>query len=199
MPTGQLTLSGTVTTGNSGGLGGAVVNAWVQTTGSSYSYWYAHGTTLSDATGDFLLEALPESSTLQMQVSGDGYFQQCASPPVRLVADARLNVELVPRGKLSASPDSVPPPAPGFRLITGRVSNIGAMGTEAAVGAMVDFESFMDFPAALVVTDDDGRYLLCGVPDDQAVTICAGSSSGSGCRTVPSGQSTGIDFTFPDD
>jgi hypothetical protein len=41
-----------------------------------------------------------------MKAWGDGYFQQCASPPVRLVADARLNVELVPRAKLSASPDA---------------------------------------------------------------------------------------------
>ena len=57
----------------------------------------------------------------------------------------------------------------------------------------------MDFPAARVVTDDDGRYLLCGVPDDQAATICAVSPSGSGCRTVPPGQSAGIDFTLDDD
>jgi len=199
IPTGQLTLSGTVTTRGSGGLGGVFVDAWVQTTGTSYSYSYAHGATLSDATGDFLLGSLPESSTLQFVASGDGYFQQCASPPVTLVADAQLNAELVPRAKLSASPDSVPPPAPGFRLITGTVSNVVAMGTAPAVGAIVDYESVMDFPAALVVTDDNGRYLLCGVPDDGAVSICAGSSAGSGCRTIPPGQSTDIDFAFGGD
>ena len=66
------------------------------------------------------------------------------------------------------------------------------------VGAVVDFEPLMDFPAAITFSDAAGRYLLCGVPDGRTVDILAWLGiQRVAWVSVPSGQSTGIDITLP--
>jgi hypothetical protein len=74
----------------------------------------------------------------------------------------------------------------------------GVSGKEPVVGAFVAFEpyEFVETIAADTVTDDAGRYLLCGLPDTVAVTIIA---CDPGCDapvrvSVPAGQTTGVDI-----
>jgi hypothetical protein len=153
--------------------------------------------TLADGAGHFELTGIQESATVLLQVWAGGYLQQCASPPVKMVADAQLNVELVSLARVSASPDSVPPPAAGFRSISGRILQPVATVTQPVAGALVDFEPVMDFPAAMTVADGAGGYVLCGIPDGEPVEICAGKGPQVSCVSVPAGQSAGVDITLP--
>jgi hypothetical protein len=178
-------------------IDGAAVNAFVEEQGSGYSYWWAHGPTFSDPGGGFRLTDIRESSTVRLQVWKEGYAQQCASPPITMRSDTELNAELVSRGALPASPESIPPPAPGFRSLSGRILEADAAATSPVANAFVDFEPVMDFPAATTFSDAAGRYLLCGVPDDRTVDVCAGSPGRAACVSVPVGQSTGVDVVLP--
>ena len=111
--------------------------------------------------------------------------------------DVHLDVQLASKAMLSVLPDSIPPPPPGFRSISGRVLAQGSAGIQPAAETAVDFEPVMDFQAAMTVSDAAGRYLLCGVPDGKPVELCAGSGGRNACVTVPAGQSTGIDIVLP--
>jgi hypothetical protein len=122
--------------------------------------------------------------------------QQCAAPQVTLLGDTRVDLQLVSKANLSASTGQTP--APGFRSVSGVIFENTAAGNQPVAGAVVDFEPFMDFSAAITFSDAAGRYLLCDVPEGQTVDIVASL----GIRrvawvSVPSGQSTGIDITLP--
>ena len=110
-------------------------------------------------------------------------------------SDTKLDVYLVSRESLSASPDSVPPPAAGYRSISGRLIRRLDGGEQPAADAFVDYEPTMDFPAAMTFSDADGRYLLCGIPDGEAVDLCV---TGGACVSVPAGQSV-VDIVLPTD
>ena len=134
---GELVLSGLISGTTLQGpqpLGGANVNALVTETHRdlAYSYWWAHGPTSGDSAGHFELTGLASSTTVQVQVWRDGYVQQCASPRITMQSDMKLDVELVSRESLSASPDSVPPPAAGYRIHLGPASP--AAGRRGAAG-----------------------------------------------------------------
>ena len=194
---GQLVRSGAISGTSAGGsqaVADAFVNAWVMETnrGFGYSYWYAHGPTRANSSGQFRLIGLPSSTSIQLQVWGDTFVQQCASR-ITMLSDMQLDVDLVSRNSLSASPDSLPPPAAGFRHISGTITQQIATGTQPGAGLFVDYEPVMDFPAAITFADATGRYLLCNIPDGEPVVVCAGTA----CVSVPSGQSTGVDITVP--
>lgn len=196
---GQLRLSGVVfeaTPQGSRPVEGAGVNAFVQEQRFGYSYWWAHGPTFSDSSGRFQLTSLADSTTVQLQVWKEGYVHQCGSPPVTMLSDIEMDAQLVPLGTLSALPESVPLPVAGFRSISGVILEAGAADTHAIPGAFVDFEPVIDFPAATTISDPAGRYLLCGIPEGEAVEVCAGADS-VGCVSVPPGQSTGVDIVLP--
>jgi hypothetical protein len=200
---GELTIQGVVSETTSEGrraIYGASVNAWIQESGGfGYSYWWVHGATFSNAGGHFDLSRIAESATARLQVWKEGYVQQCASPRVTMTSDVLMDVQLVSRSSLSAAPESVPPPLPGYRLISGAVFDPGAPGSRPVEGALVDFEPVMDFPAAMTFSDADGRYLLCGIPDAESVEVCAGLAGRVGCVSVPAGQTTGVDITLQAD
>ncbi len=119
--------------------------------------------------------------------------QQCAAPLMSMQRDVSLDAQLVARAAVSSSSTSVPTAAPGFRHVSGVVSD--ADGPIA--DAFVDYEPIMDFPAAFTWTDSAGRFLLCGLPDGQSVTLGAGKSGRVGWATVPAGQSSGVDILLP--
>ena len=197
-PAATFTLSGVVSETIPGGsrpLEGASLHAEVQDKyGNLYQMW-----TASDSAGHFLLTSLPNNTTVvQLLVYKEGYVQQCASPHVTMLSDIQLDLQLVSRATLSASPESIAPPAPGFRSISGVVLEKTDAGTQPVAGAYVAYEWFEDISAAYTFSDAAGRYLLCSVPDGETVPICVEDINGFlWCEWVPAGQSTGVDITFP--
>jgi hypothetical protein len=196
-PAATFTLSGVVSETIPGGSRPleASVHAEVQD-----QYGNLYGTsTPSDSAGHFLLTSLANNTTVvQLLAYKEGYVQQCASPRVRMLSDIQLDLQLVSRATLSASPESIAPPAPGFRSISGVVLEKTDAGTQPAAGAYVAYEWFEDISAAYTFSDAAGRYLLCRVPDGETVPICAEDINGFlWCEWVPAGQSTGVDITFP--
>ena len=196
-PTGASTVAGIVMERTPLGdrpLGGANVNGWIQTVSFGYSYMWANGARLSDAEGRYELNNLPEGAELQLQVYKDGYVQQCAAPPLVIGGQMRLDVQLVARASVSASADTVPPSAPGFRLISGVVYEVTNDGRRPAPDAFVDYEPIDDFPAAITRTDAAGRFLLCGIPQTPTVTV--GASIGFNrvaYQRVPPGRDTNVE------
>jgi hypothetical protein len=177
-------------------LDGVSVSAWIQQATFGYSYMWANGGLKTDAAGRYRLSGLAGGATARVQVWKDGYVQQCAAPMVTLNGDININVDvqLVSRANLSASSASLPPPAAGTRSVSGVIFEMTAAGRQPIADAFVDFEPVMDFPAAITYSDASGRYLLCGLPDGQAVDIGAGSNRRVAYVSVPPGQSTGVDI-----
>jgi hypothetical protein len=193
--TGPYIVSGVVSDG-ARPIEGANISAWIDQGGSGYSYMWAHGPLLTDADGRYQLAGLPAQVKVWLQTWKDGHVQQCAAPQVTLLGDTRVDVQLVSKANLSASSGQTP--AAGFRSVSGVIFEITAAGKQPVAGAFVDYEPFMDFPAAITFSDDAGRYLLCGVPEGRTVDILASLGIHRvAWVSVPSGQSTGIDITLP--
>ncbi len=188
------TISGRVTERTATGdvaSSGAYVNAWIQQTNSGYAYWYKHGRIVADDSGYFRLPSVPAGATAQLQVWKDGFVQQCAAPLVTIQSDVRIDGQLVARDKLFVS--SPPEPAPGFRHVSGVVSQSG----KPAAGAFVDYEPIPDYVGAFTFTDGSGRFLLCGLPKDQIVTVGVGFEGRAVWVEVPPGQSDGVEISLP--
>ena len=201
VPGGTRTLRGLVTersaSGSSRPLVRAGVNAWVNTDRMSYSYWWwAMGAQYSGADGRYELSSLPENSMVIPGASKEGYAQPCAAPPMRMSADVEVDIELVPRTLVITSPESVIN-SPGFRSISGVIYEATSGGRRPVVDAFVDYEPYMDVPAATTYSDSNGRYLLCGIPMDEKASIAASAGSGRFVYTeVPAGQTT-ADLLIP--
>lgn len=199
---GGFTISGLVTERLASGgvrpMPGVSVNAWVDTGGFGYSYWWANGRRQTDGSGRYELTGLPGSAIVMVEswIDGHAYVQQCAAPPIRMEGDTTVDLQLVSRENVSASPDGVPL-APGFRFVSGVVFETTSAGRRPVPGVHVDYEPFMDSPAAHTFTDADGRYLLCGIPADKAADIGAGLNGRAMYATARPGQTTGVDLVFP--
>jgi hypothetical protein len=146
-------------------LSGVSVNAWVQTPTIGYSYMFAYGPRVTDAQGRYELAGIPAGARVRLQVSGQGYLQQCATPEVHVNLSLRLDTQLVPRASVSSSAASVPWHSPGFRHISGVVYEVTAQGRRPVPDSFVDYEPVSDSPAAITFTDAQGRFLLCGIPE----------------------------------
>src|SRR5205807_9221460 len=99
--------------------------------------------------------------------------QQCAAPTLQPSREATLDLRIVSKAALSADPSSVPPQAAGYRIITGVLFENSPEGRRPLPGAFVDVEPIGDFPAAITYSDPQGRYLLCGIPDDSPAALGA--------------------------
>jgi len=191
-PTGNVTVSGVVTEGGRP-LAGVNVNAWVQTNTIGYSYMYAHGAVLTDATGSYRLPTLPTGASLWMQVYKDGYVQQCAQPRLVLQADTTMNPQLVSKANLSGLPV---PSTTSLRTVSGTIVETSVDGKRPVANVFVDFEPMEDFPAAITYTDANGQFSLCGLPQESAVEIGAGLGNRVTYASVPPGQ-TSVEITLP--
>jgi hypothetical protein len=181
IPAGIYSLSGVITESRPQAgrpLNGVSVNAWVQTETVGYSYMFAYGPRATDAQGRYELAGIPAGARVRLQVSGQGYVQQCAAPEVHVNFSGRLDAQLVQRAAVSSSPDSVPTSSPGFRHISGVVYDVTAQGRRPVPDAFVDYEPIPDSPAAITFTDAQGRFLLCGIPE--AGDSWIGASIGAG-------------------
>jgi hypothetical protein len=193
--TGPYIVSGVVSEGNRP-IGGANVSAWVDQGRSGYSYMWAHGALFSDAAGRYALTGLPAGVRVWLQTWKDGYVQQCAAPQVTVSADTVVDVQLVSKANLSASSASAA--VAGLRSVSGVIVEIKDGSKQPVAGASVDFEPLEDFPAAITNSDAAGRFLLCGLPQDEPVFL--GASSGINrvaYLSVPPGQTAGIEITLP--
>jgi hypothetical protein len=198
IPPGIYSLSGVITESVPQGsrpLSGVSVNAWVQTATIGYSYMFAYGPRVTDAQGRYELAGIPAGARVRLQVSGQGYVQQCATPEVHVNLSIRLDATLVPRASVSSSPASMPRSSPGFRQISGVVYEVTAQGRRPVPDSFVDYEPISDVPAAITFTDAQGRFLLCGIPE--AGNSLIGASIGVGrfaYVTVPPGPDASIDI-----
>jgi hypothetical protein len=198
IPLGSHSLTGIITERSPQGerpLVGANVNAWIQTEKVGYSYMFLNGARLTDAQGRYELANLPDGATLQLEVYKRGYLNQCAAPQLLVNTDLHLDAQLVPFANVSASRDSVPPSAPGFRVISGVVYEIIGEGRRPAPGVFVDYEPIADSPAAVTSTDSEGRFLLCGITQTTSATIGAALDSGRyAYSAVPPGPDASIEI-----
>ncbi len=193
-PAGPYVASGAVTDAV-GPIVGANVNAFVITSGIGYSYMYAHGALLSDGGRHYRMTDLPGGAHLWFQVYKDGYVQQCAVPSVTIEGDLTMDLALVAKSNVTASATQAAPP--GWRWVSGTIVENTATGKEPVAGAGVDFEPLEDFPAAVTYSDAAGRFALCGLPQNESVTLDAGLGGRIAYVTVPPGQTTGIEITLP--
>ena len=201
-PRGNLTIRGIVTERLFGGglrpMPGVNVNAWVNTGRFGYSYMWANGGRRSGGTGQYELTGLPTSAIVIVDAWTDGhdYVQQCAAPPTRMEADTTVDLQLVSRENVSGTPDGIPM-APGFRFVSGVIFENTPAGKRPVRGVHVDYEPVMDSAAARTFSDANGRYLLCGIPADDAADIGAGFNGRAAYATARPGQTTGVDIVFP--
>lgn len=170
------------------------VNLWVEAGNYGYSYWWANGQVHSDADGRFQLPNLPRGSGW-LQAYKDGYAQQCAVPAGSLDTNPNLEVALIARAHLLTDPASVPASVPG-RIVTGRILESDSSGMRPVAGAYVDFEQVSEDAVAITYSDNDGRYLLCGVTDGTIGVY--GSDSSYTYVPVPrdQGLSVSLDITL---
>jgi len=191
---GQYTVSGLVTESGRP-VAAANVNAWVSDGSFGYSWQYVHGfkPAVSDDGGHYHLTSLGANARVWLEASKDGYVQQCAATLVLSQGDATRDIALVSRANLTASP---PPSAPGSRSIVGTVVEMTSAGPRPVAGAAVDFEPFEDVPAAFTYTDGDGRFALCGLPENEKATLGVGSNGRVAYADIPPGQ-TDITITLP--
>jgi hypothetical protein len=170
------------------------VYALIMLATGSYSNWSANAPRTADAAGRYELTNLPVGATIHVQASMDGTVQQCAAPPLVSDRNLHLDVLLIARADLSASPDSVPRSAPGFRLVSGVVYEGVADGRRPASNVFVSYEPLDNFPAAMTYTDAEGRFLLCGIPSGDRAFIYTGLGSRVEYREVPPGPDTAIEI-----
>jgi hypothetical protein len=91
----------------------------------------------------------------------DGYLQPCAAVTPTSTGDASVDVWLVPE----ASPAvSVPRSVEGTRTVTGTVFETTPSGRAPVAGAEVEW-NVAYARAATTRTDPEGRYSLCGIPE----------------------------------
>ena len=200
-PRGSLTIAGRVSErlrdGSLRPFPNVNVNAWVQAGRIGYSYMWANGERRTDSEGRYQLQGLPPSAIVTVDAWSAGYVQQCASPPIRMEGDATVDVQLVSKEIVSASPETVSV-LPGFRNVSGTVFENSAEGKRPVQGAMVAYEPVMDSMAAWTYSDANGRYLLCGIPIDQRADVAAALVVGRVAYvTAQPGQTTGVDILLP--
>jgi hypothetical protein len=179
-------------------VAGVGVPAWIDLGRSGYSYWYVHGRLQTDAMGRYTLQSVPEGARVWVQLETPGLVQQCAVPAVPVHADQIVDVQLVSTANLSMSRTFLPPPAPGYRFVSGTVFEATQTGNRPAAGAYVDYEPPGSLAAgeplwaAETFSDAEGHYLMCGLPDAESVLITARGAS----VPVPPGVSTGVDLVI---
>jgi len=178
-----------------GPIAGANVNAFVITSGISYSYMYVHGPLLSDGAGRYRMTDLPGGAHLWFQVYKDGYVQQCAAPSLTIDGDLTMDLALVAKSNLTASASQAAPP--GLRWVSGTIVEITPTGKEPVAGAFVDFEPLEDLNVANTHSDAAGRFALCGLPQNDSVTLGAGLGGRVAYVKVAPGETTGIEITLP--
>ena len=169
-------------------LGGAYVWGQVlsgQLPGSNLLLGQVH----ADEFGRYELRGLAPGARLQVMAFKEGYFQQCAAE-ITLGERPHLDLPLVAEANLSSSRDSVPPSPAELRIVAGVVYELTIQGRRGVANRLVFYEFGID-PAAVTRTDDQGRFLFCGLPQSRTVSI---TEAFGGNTTVPPGGDADIEI-----
>lgn len=150
------------------------------------------GQVRADEFGRYELPGLAQGDRLQVMATKEGYFQQCAAE-ITVGEIPHLDLPLVAEANLSSSRDSVPPSPPEFRIVAGVVFEPTTQGRRAVANRLVYYDWGLD-PAAVTRTDDQGRFLICGLPQSRTVSIAADFGGGIAWASVPPGGDADIEI-----
>ena len=188
---GPHTIEGQVFDPYSGVVAGASINLWVQGAGAGYSYWWAHGPLHSDEAGRFSAPSLPEAQ-ITILAFKDGFVQPCA-----VILDLResvaVNVEMAAESTLSA-PNPPQPQSAQAPTLTGIVYETTDVGRQPVEGARLWAEHLLEVGAATSVTDPDGAYFLCNLPQRLALWVTKPGFSDTVIWQVDTSQSSVLDI-----
>lgn len=161
VPTSQLhTVHGEVFAFETGMVGDAAINFWVQQGGFGYSYWWKHGPLRSDAAGIFQAPYLPNSRVTIHAFAG-GYVQPCAVT-ADVSGDLAVRVEMIPVSSL----DAINPPRPQLSTepsLTGAIFENTATGRQPVSGASLWVEDQNEISLATTMSDRGGGFFLCNL------------------------------------
>jgi hypothetical protein len=146
------------------GSAGAAVRVWTGAAGALPS-------AVTDADGRFEIANIPVGELAHLLVEKTGYAQQCAALPVLMNRNTTADAQLTRLEALATSPSALAPPAPGFRAISGVAFEVAGGERRPVSRLTVAYLLGGEFPAAFTVTNDAGRYLLCGLPSNKPVEI----------------------------
>jgi len=138
---------------------------------------------------------LPGGAQVWFQVYKDGYVQQCAAPSVTIQGDLTMDLALVAKSSVDTS--TTQGSLAGLRTVSGTIVEITPTGKQPVAGVFVDFEPLEDFPAAVTLSDAAGRFVLCGLPPNDSITLGAGLTGRVAYAKVAPGQTAGIEITLP--
>lgn len=170
-PVSGATVSGVVVEGTIP-IGDARVRVW-------YGGYIGLGpSVVADANGAFRLTNVPQGTTWLVAFKY-GYAQPCAVPAT-VQGDATVNVQLIAQANLTAA-STLSSPA-GSRTVSGVVVQMTDTGKQPVAGASVLFEPaplVNDWVVANTYSDANGRFFLCGLPQDAAwISVAKGDRSG---------------------
>ena len=165
--------------------------------GGALVWGHPHGGPLlaqvrADDVGRFELPGVPAGVRFQVLVWKQGYFQQCATETT-VGERPHLDVPLVAEANLSSSREAVQPSQPAFRVVAGAVFESTTQGRRPIVNRLVFYDFGLD-PAASTVTDAQGRFLLCGLPQSSTVSIAADFGGGIKWAQIPPGGDADIEI-----
>ena len=155
----------------------------------------------SDSAGRYTTTAIPADFgsffVLPVYVPYGTYVQQCLTT-VTLYSDANQDITLTSAQNLAAGNSMRPPPDPGTRTISGIVFETTEAGRRPIAGAWVGFtvDPSGDVTGAETYSNGDGRYLLCGLPEDRLglYALKDGYSRDNLWRDVDAGSDTTLDI-----
>jgi hypothetical protein len=150
----------------------------------------------TDASGRYRITNAPEHhDTVYVRAWKDGYVQQCATA-VSLVADASADLTLTAKADVVIAGL---PTLPNTRHISGTVYSIKDNEQQPLAGVGVGWEAMMDTVVADTVTDAQGRYRLCGLPQDriQGLYAVRAGTNRPVYAEAATGGDTVIDFLVP--
>ena len=154
-------LEGEVFDAQTGPIGNADINLWVQQERFGYSYWWANGRLTSNAAGHFVAANIPDSQITILAVR-DGYVQPCAVT-VDLRGNRALDVEMISTASLEASN----PPRPRMilgRSLAGVIFETTPAGRQPIAGAGLWVENASEVGLASTRSDLRGGFFLCNLP-----------------------------------
>jgi hypothetical protein len=166
LPAGRVAVDGRVFDAHTGPVEGAQIDIWVQTSGGlGYSAtWSRGGTVLMSGTDGRFTTDVPPGSLLIVVAYKAMHVQPCAV--VREVsAQLAFDIELVAESTLDAFNPPPPVTSVGANTVSGLVYEQTESGRLPIAGTRLWFGDAMGIAYATTVTDRDGRYLACNLPN----------------------------------
>ena len=151
-----------------GPVAGADVFIWVQTPTVGYSYTLAGGGIKSMSDGNFVAASLGAGPLLLVNALKPGYVQPCAVFVDSSKGVVSLDVELVAESTLDSFNPPLPLSAVGAISLSGTIYETTAAGRQPISGARLWFGDGIGFTYASTLSDRNGHYFACNLPNNPA-------------------------------